>query len=257
LCLLAISGLLAAAHSAPAPDEKPGVGNPVVPNLLKEVKFEGYDDPKTTLQEALEHLSDRFDLAIDVNEEAFKAAGMDDVFRFVVAGERPLPKANNVRVERVLRKVLSRLPVQSGATFLVRRGRIEVTTLAAARAEVLGDSDRELPPLVQAAFEKRPLEAALRELGEWTEDLNIVLDGRAADKAKTPVTARFTNAPIDTAVRLLADMAELKVVRMDNVLYVTSKENADRIRAEQDKDAETGRPDQGRPPARNRDGAGM
>jgi hypothetical protein len=46
------------------------------------------------------------------------------------------------------------------------------------------------------------------------------------EKGKTAVTARLINVPLDRAVRLLADMADLKAVLLGNVLYVTSKENA-------------------------------
>jgi hypothetical protein len=59
--------------------------------------------------------------------------------------------------------------------------------------------------------------------------MNVVLDVRAADKAKVPVTVRFVNTPLDTAVRLLADMAELKPYAVDNLYFVTTRENADRL----------------------------
>jgi hypothetical protein len=89
--------------------------------------------------------------------------------------------------------------------------------------------DRSQLPLVYAIFEKRPLEDALRELSELT-DVSVVLDAsRAKETARLPVTATFKNVAVDTAVRLLADLAELKMVRVDNVLYVTTAENAARF----------------------------
>jgi hypothetical protein len=48
----------------------------------------------------------------------------------------------------------------------------------------------------------------------------------------------LTNVPLDTAVQLLADMAELKVVHRDNVLYVTTPEHAAKL----EKDYGRGRP---------------
>ena len=66
--------------------------------------------------------------------------------------------------------------------------------------------------------------------------ISVVLDARVVEKAgKTPVTATLNNIPLDTAVRLLADMADLKAVAIDNVLYVTAKANAEALQAEQDK----------------------
>ncbi|HEX5271996.1 MAG TPA: hypothetical protein VFW33_15975, partial [Gemmataceae bacterium] len=60
------------------------------------------------------------------------------------------------------------------------------------------------------------------DLGEQA-GVSVVVDARAADKAKTPVTASFLNLPLDTAVRVLADMAGLKSYLNDNVLYVSAE----------------------------------
>src|SRR5262245_2787954 len=59
--------------------------------LRKPVKFSGFDDPKTTLREAIEHFTKRFDVPIDVNEAAFKAENVNDPLSVPVA-ERPVPK---------------------------------------------------------------------------------------------------------------------------------------------------------------------
>jgi hypothetical protein len=47
------------------------------------------------------------------------------------------------------------------------------------------------------------------------------------------ITAQFNNVPIDRAILVLADAAGLKPVVLGNLIYVTSKENADRLEAEQ------------------------
>jgi hypothetical protein len=148
-----------------------------------------------------------------------------------------------VRLESVLKKILARVPSQSGATYVLRRDGIEITTVDAKHAEFRVPSDHAppLPPglmdlgppgvaqvdiaLVQAEFDKRPLDQALREIADAT-DSNVILDGRAADKAKT-VTATLINVPLDTAVEILANMSGLQVVSRDRVLYVTTKDNAD------------------------------
>jgi hypothetical protein len=56
-----------------------------------------------------------------------------------------------------------------------------------------------------------------------------VIDSRTEEKAKTRVTATFHSVPVDTAVLILADMADLRAVALDNVLYVTTKENAEQL----------------------------
>jgi hypothetical protein len=81
---------------------------------------------------------------------------------------------------------------------------------------------------VNAAFDKSPLEEAARELGNQAE-FTVLVDSRAAEKAKTPVSARLLNTPLDTALRLLSDMADLRTVHLDNVLYITTRENANAL----------------------------
>jgi hypothetical protein len=77
------------------------------------------------------------------------------------------------------------------------------------------------------------LDEALQDLATRT-GFSIVVDVRTADKKQTQVTANLANVPLDTAVLLLADMADLKPVLLDNVFYVTTPENAAKLRAEQE-----------------------
>src|SRR5262249_7009507 len=83
-----------------------------------------------------------------------------------------------------------------------------------------------LPPLVHAVIEARPLEEALRELSDAARGYNVVIDGNLKE-AKAPGTATFRNAPLDTAVEIVADMTGLTVVRKDNMLYATSTARAE------------------------------
>jgi hypothetical protein len=85
--------------------------------------------------------------------------------------------------------------------------------------------------VVEKCFRERPLCEALEEIARST-GISILLDCRVGDKAKTRVTADLRDAPLLTAVRLLADMAELKSIEVDGVLYVTTKANADSLRKE-------------------------
>jgi hypothetical protein len=84
-------------------------------------------------------------------------------------------------------------------------------------------------------MEKRLLRDALDEIAEYT-DATVVLDESVGDKAKETVTARFLNATPETAVRILADRCDLTSVRLDNVLYVTSREKAAKLREDIEKD---------------------
>jgi hypothetical protein len=139
-----------------------------------------------------------------------------------------------VSLKTLLNKTLSKVPAPSGATYIIRGDVIEITTKSALRKEFGLTKDQPLLPLVAAAFEKSPLEDALKELSTQS-GFSIVLDSQSLDKTKSTVTAEFLSVPVDTAVRLLADMAKMKAVLVDNVLYVTTKESADQLLAEQEK----------------------
>ena len=78
----------------------------------------------------------------------------------------------------------------------------------------------------------KPFLDAVRELAGQT-GASIVIDGRASEQAKKPVTAALYQAPLRSALRVLADMVELKVVAVDNILYVTTPENADKLAKEE------------------------
>ncbi|MHB1424515.1 MAG: hypothetical protein ACYC3I_15195 [Gemmataceae bacterium] len=198
------------------------------------VDYAGIEDPRATLSDALDMLSKRYNLTIDLNEKAFEMDQLKDVGKMPVAEKSPIP-AMRTSLEKVLRRILRVVPTPSGATYLIRGDAIEITTVAAIRKEFFADRPEmkgPLPPLVSSTFDKVPLEAALKELNRYD---NVALDPRMAQEAQALVTADFSNVPLDTAVRLFADMAGLKVVRMGNVLYVTSEDNARALEKEQKK----------------------
>ena len=68
---------------------------------------------------------------------------------------------------------------------------------------------------------------------------SILVDCRVGDKAKTRVTANLRDAPLLTAVRLLADMAELKSIEVDGALYVTSKDNVESLKKDLEEEKKT------------------
>ncbi|MBP3954229.1 hypothetical protein J8F10_02825 [Gemmata sp. G18] len=63
---------------------------------------------------------------------------------------------------------------------------------------------------------------------------NIVLDPRLKDKVNAAVTLKLDDVPLETAIRLLAEVADLGAVRMSNVLFVTTTERAEKLRPNAD-----------------------
>ena len=90
-----------------------------------------------------------------------------------------------------------------------------------ATEQVLGES-------ISLAVEAVPLKDAVRELRRLT-GANVVIDPRAGDAAKAAVTGTFDDVRLHTALEILADQAELRLVYNNNVYYLTTAKNADRL----------------------------
>jgi hypothetical protein len=229
--------VLAERAGAPAIEVKTEPKRDFAQFMQSQMDYDGTDDPKTKLIEVLDELATQHNVRFHVNEAAFEAEGINDVLNTpLVTNGRPVPKFKNTRVDRILRKVLSRVaranvPGDTPATFILRDDVIEITTRRAVLLEVYGDNPHRALPLAYAEFDKMPLEDALKELAHQSE-FNILIDPRPAEKTRTGVTAKLKNVPLDSAVQLLADMADLKAVLQDNVLYVTTKDNAKVVEAE-------------------------
>jgi len=223
ICLM--MGTACCIAQPPAREETPKLTtfSQLVKKLATPVNLDRGVDAGTPLKDALEFLNDRFEVPILVDSAAFKAEGLDSVEEIAVK----LPRMTAVRLSTVLRLLLD----QVKGTYMIRSEYIEVTTLAQARPEGWPGNESEvgraLLPLVNAEFDRRPLQEALKELSN-ASDISVIVDRRVGEKeAKTPVTATLKNVPLGTAVRLLADMAGLGSILVDNVLYVTAKDNAE------------------------------
>lgn len=219
--------------------------------VLKRFNFAGYDDPKTTLAEFLVQVLNRHNVSIQVNERAFKADKVEDVLQYEFVRPNPFPQIPMATLGRILDVLLDRLPAESGALYVVREGFIEITTRKAVREELGRGPGEPIPPLVYIRFDQEPLELALRQVALRT-GLTVVLDPKTGEKGKAGVSAMFKSVPADSVVRVLADMTELKPVRIDNMIYVTTAEKAAQMRKEQE-ELKTTNPRRSRlnpPPAR-------
>jgi RNA polymerase sigma factor (sigma-70 family) len=194
-------------------------------------RFTGGIEPGTSLKDALTFIGDAHGVQFRIDYAAFIRQGVDKNAFTGAAVE--LQAVKGAPLGAVIRDLLSSVSFdggQSTPTYLVKGNQIVVVPLNAINgAENGGEALREA---VQVAVDEKALGEALRELADAT-GANIVLDVRLKEKAKTPVTASLQHVPLETAVRLLADMAEVKAVSLDNVIYVTTKENAEKWLKEQ------------------------
>jgi hypothetical protein len=107
--------------------------------LVRPSQFDGFDDPKMTLQESLAVMVSRYGLEFQVNVPAFYYENFKEVEKTPIAEEKPIPKADRILPGKILEMVLARVPVPTGAVFVIRpQGYIEITTRRAVAAELLG-----------------------------------------------------------------------------------------------------------------------
>jgi hypothetical protein len=263
-CLLGLVWLLAllvagesatAQPPAKAPEKGPAKIRELLAVLNEVIDLKDFQQDMT-LKEALglfqEKLNAKYKeedvLPILVDDAAFKSADPDapDVYDTPV---RFPPFPRKMPAATALRIALSKIPTKNG-TYLLRQGFVEVTTLEAASPKQL------LRQRVMANFKQYPLHDAIESLSEQT-GLNVVLDQRAGDKLKTPVTATFGNGiTLEGALRLLTDMTDLKLYITDEFVYVTTPVNAKQMhkeRREAEEEAERDRQRKAPPPPEGKD----
>jgi hypothetical protein len=195
----------------------------------------------TPLKDVLSFLSDKYGVAFIVNVQAFDR---DNANRTVEDSPLRLQRMPGVSLRTTLRYVLG----QVQGHVLVRNDHLEIVSLNEAMTVAYGKppgryvSEGRLgaqlgAPLVNIVSDRQPLERALADIAEQS-GRNIVLDSRVTDRDKLVVTTKLLNTPTDTAVRVLAELCNLKSVPLDNVFVITTREHAAELQAEEAKTAE-------------------
>jgi hypothetical protein len=193
----------------------------------------------TTLDKALDELLATRGIPYVVNDAAFGPDNKDVLKKTAV---EKMEKQTGVTRATILKNLVGKIPNDSGKmtpTFVLRPDHLEITTRGTLMEEFYpgwGNSSSatttaDIPPLVYAVFKERPFQDALTTLGH-AAGVNVILDGRAAGDFK--VTAELNAVPFDAALRVLANMHDLKVVRVANIYYVTSPKNACQLQKEED-----------------------
>jgi RNA polymerase sigma factor (sigma-70 family) len=183
--------------------------------LDKCVTVEFLDAP---LVDAMSFLQERYGPPIVFDREAFKdEAELKELRKSIVQTE----KLSGIELRAVLRQLLC----QAQADYRLRDTGVFIFPMEYVT------SGRLLQQPVMVSFQQTPLDRALARVAAQS-GVSIVLDARAARDAKVAITADLDNVPLATAVRILSDMAALKLVAMGNTLYVTTAANARKLEAE-------------------------
>jgi hypothetical protein len=190
------------------------------------------DDPLATARKVLDEVGDMTYEARSLNDviadlkERVKIAILLDPAVFQIGLNPNLPNVSvtqkQVKFRDGLKAVLAPYNLRFG---LVKEG-LFISTEE-------GLVVRQLRQRVQVDCDGTPFATAAKQLAADT-GANLVIDPRLKEKATAAVTLKLEDVPLETAVRLLAEVADLRAVRMNNVLFVTTPERAEKLRPDAD-----------------------
>lgn len=215
LAVAALAGLAGPAPAAPTPAVGPRAEDPIA--LARKVLDEvgDFDYQGRSLNDVIADLKGRSKLSITLDP---------GLAQFGVDANQPTV---NVSLKRAkLRDGLKAALAPHNLRFgLVREG-VFISTED-------GVTARQLRQRVSVDCDETPLARVVKQLAADT-GANVVLDPRLKDKANAGVTLKLDDVPLETTVRLLAEVADLRAVRMNNVLFVTTSERAEKLRPDAD-----------------------
>jgi hypothetical protein len=205
------------------------------------------------LEDILQLIEDQSDLVLRVDVAAFRRVGalngegglssqqfLQDMYDTKVILPR---KAEKLTMRDVLTDALAQISINRPCTFQVRGSQLLIVPAyvppVRPGANPLVSDDQE-PPMVEAHLlneqiyggvvsvhaERKPLAEVLADLRKQT-GANIVLDPRCEGlEKKATINVTLNDVRLYDALRVIADMSELKMVYAGNIYYVTTPANA-------------------------------
>jgi type II secretory pathway component HofQ len=205
--------LLVSGASADPPKDGPKSAAAIKKALDQKITL---DFQTQNFNEAVEHLKQKTKINFVLDNFVLQMMGIN-------LGDFPMPinlKSENGKVRIALQSMLSQLHL----TYVILGDTVLITTDEFAHV-------RQMRQRVNVDVTDMPLSTALKQLADET-GTNLVIDPRQAAKAKNKITLQLDDVTLETAVRLLTEVADLNAVRVGNVLFITSDERADKIRKE-------------------------
>jgi hypothetical protein len=188
--------------------------------------------PMDTARKALDEVGDLSyqnksinEVIADLKDKAKLAVTLDPiVYQFGLDPNTPSVSVNlkGVKLKDGLRQALAPFNLKCGLT----RDGLFISTED-------GLTTKQLRQRVSVDCDGTMFATAVKHLAADT-GANVVLDPRLKEKANAAVTLKLDDVPLETAVRLLAEVADLGTVRMSNVLFVTTPERAEKLRPSAD-----------------------
>lgn len=180
--------------------------------LEKQVRLMG----KPTLLDALDQVSSACDVRILLDKPALQGRWGEVEPKDLPLEFIPAPGPGGAVLRRALQPLDLRA-VKMGDHLLVTSAEMAMHRLLGQRVTVPG--------------RPQPLHAALRDLSRQT-GATIVIDPRVIEQAKASVGVSLDDVTLEAAVRVLVEVAGLKMARIDTVIFVTSPSSAASIRLE-------------------------
>lgn len=216
LTAVLVGCLAGVASAAPAPakaDDSPATKARQTLDKKVSLKAEG-----KTLAEVVEQLREEAKVDVTIDSAALQQFGID------VNTPAVNCDLKDAKVRDVLKAVLSKYNLRCGVTA----GGLLISTED-------GLITKQLRHRVDVDATDRPLGDLLKSLADQS-GANVVFDSRPGKKlTDAPITLKADDVPVETAVRLSAEVGGYSVVRMGNVLFVTTAERADKMRPDTDR----------------------
>lgn len=178
----------------------------------------------TPLRENVDFIQKRFGFTCVIDMEAFKRASPDIKLEDLLNSPINLPRMPGCNLDTILHTMLEQIAPRGGeflqSTFMVRNGHLFIVP-----KDFIVQAPDAMTVAVDGKLQRLTLAQALDKLSEET-GVSIVLDPRVDEMAKsTEVRCSIRNLKLLSAVRLLANMADLSVLDVDGALYVSTEEN--------------------------------
>jgi type II secretory pathway component GspD/PulD (secretin) len=171
-----------------------------------------------SVMEALQHLRQKTNIEFNLDQLALASMNIN----INDNGEQSVTmKSTGGKLSVALRKLLNTQQL----TYVIFEDAILITTAELA-------TTRQMKQRVNLDVEEVPLAKAVRELAR-NYAFNLVIDPKISKDSQKPVSLTLDGTSLETSVRLLAEMAGLKAVRLDNVMFITNEERADKLRKEE------------------------
>lgn len=190
------------------------------------------ENPMTSARKALDEISDiqyqartLQDVITDLKERTKVPLILDNsIYQFGLDPTQPTVSVNlkQVKVRDGLKAILAPYNLKFG-----------LTTDGVFISTEEGVITRQLRQRVSVDCDGTAFAAAAKQLAIDT-GANVVIDPRLGEKANKAINLKLDDVPLETAIRLLAEVADLRAIRMSNVLFVTSPEKADKLRVDAD-----------------------